>query len=293
MPSSKATPRKTPPLLGAHMSISGGMPEAVARGESIGCAAIQIFLKNSNQWRGAAISQEEAQTFKADLAASRIRAVFGHDSYLINLASPDEGLYEKSIRAMVDEVERAALLGVPFIVIHPGSHMGEGEQWGLKRIIEGVNRVFGETPRSGVKIAFETTAGQGTNLGCRFEQLATLMEGVSDPSRTGACFDTCHVFAAGYDMRARKDYRATLRTFDEVIGLGNLLAIHLNDSKKELGSRVDRHEHIGKGFLGLESFRHVLNDSRLKKIPKVLETPKGPDLKEDVENLEVLWGLIK
>ena len=281
------------PLLGAHMSIAGGMALAIERGESIGCTAIQVFLKNNNRWVGKPISAEDAEAYRAGLERSGISHVFAHDCYLINLASPDDELHDKSIRAMIDEVERATLLGVPFIVLHPGSHMGEGAEWGLERIRGAVDRVLEATADSPVRLAFENTAGQGTNLGYRFEQLAALIEGVRDSTRTGICLDTCHAFAAGYDLRARKDYLATLRALDNTVGLERLLGIHLNDSKKELGSRVDRHEHIGQGHLGLEPFRHIMNDRRLAHVPKVLETHKGPDMREDVENMQVLRGLIK
>jgi len=280
------------PLLGAHMSIDGGTPEAIKRGESIGCTAIQIFLKNSNRWKGKAIGEKEAADFRAGLAASRIRSVFGHNSYLVNLASNRDDLFAKSIEAMVDEIERASALGVPFIVIHPGSHVGQGEEWGLKRIAEGVAEICRRTAAHKVAVAFETTAGQGTNLGYRFEHLAALLDGAPDKARVGVCFDTCHVFAAGYELRDRRRYQETVRALDEIVGLENLLAIHLNDSKGDLGSRLDRHEHIGKGRLGLEAFRNVLNDPRFEDVPKVLETPKGPDMNEDVENLKVLRGLI-
>ena len=270
--------KKPQVLLGAHMSIAGGMPEAIRRGESIGCTAIQVFLKNNNQWKGKIISGEEAGKFRADLKNSSIEVVFAHDSYLINLGSKDDVLYKKSVDAMVDEVERAELLGVPFIVIHPGSHLGEGEEWGLKRIAEGVNEVFARTSKAKAIIAFENTAGQGTNLGYKFEHLATLRDLVKDKSRTGFCLDTCHLFASGYDIRDEKSYEETMKKFDSIAGRKNLLAIHINDIKGELGCRVDRHEHIGKGRLGLEAFRQVMNDPHLANVPKVLETPKGPRL---------------
>ncbi|MBN1868190.1 deoxyribonuclease IV [Candidatus Sumerlaeota bacterium] len=281
------------PLLGAHMSIAGGTPLAIERGDSIGCTAVQIFLKSSNRWRAKPIGDDEAAEFKRKLAASGVRIVFGHDSYLINLASPKDALYRKSIDSMTDEVERAARLGVPFIVIHPGSHMGEGDEWGLQRVVEGIDAVFARTPDAQVSIAFEITAGQGTNLGYKFEQIAYLIESVSDRSRAGACFDTCHAFAAGYDLRTPKAYKETMKEFDRVVGLKNLLAVHLNDAKGDLGGRLDRHDHIGKGRLGLDAFRCVMTDPALRDVPKVLETPKGPDMKEDVENMKILLGLMK
>lgn len=291
----KTTKKKSdkPLLLGAHMSISGSMEKAVERGRSIGCTAIQVFLKNNNRWEGKVQTEKEIAAFRAEMAKGDIRAVFGHDSYLINLASPKDDLFEKSIAAMVDEIERATALGVPFIVIHPGSHVGEGKDWGLQRIVSGLNEVFALTPDSDVMIALENTAGQGTNLGYRFEHLADIMAGIKKKKRVGTCVDTCHTFAAGYDLRTKEDYEATIQAFDDVVGLKHLLGLHINDSKKELGSRVDRHEHIGQGHMGLEPFRFVMNDERLADIPKVLETHKGPDMKEDVMNLEVLRGLVE
>ena len=279
-------------LLGAHMSIAGGMQNAIARGQSIGCAAIQVFLKNNNQWKGKTISDEEALAFKTDWANSDVYAVFGHDSYLINLASPDDLMFRKSVDGMVDEVERATLLGIPFIVIHPGSHVGKGEDWGLQRVIEGIDEVFERTPKSKVAIAFEGTAGQGTNLGSKFEHLAVLLNGVKNKKRVATCLDTCHLFAAGYDLRTQETYENTMQDFVKSVGLQNLVAFHLNDSKGKFNGRLDRHEDIGKGSLGLEPFRLILNDSRLQHIPKVLETPKTPDMKEDIANLAVLKSLV-
>jgi deoxyribonuclease-4 len=275
------------------MSISGGVDRALERGESIGCAVVQIFLKNSNRWVGKPIEAAEAEAFRTRLKSSSIRSVFGHNAYLINLASPKDDLFEQSISAMVDEIERADLLRVPFIVMHPGSPVGESDTWGLKRISEGVARIFAATPRSKVQLAFENTAGQGSNLGHRFEHLAQLIADAPDPRRVGGCLDTGHAFTAGYEMRTRADYEATIGALDREVGLGFLKAIHLNDSKKDVGSRVDRHEHIGKGCLGLEPFRFLMNDPRLVEIPKSLETPKADDLHEDVENMAILRGLIE
>ncbi|HNY26493.1 MAG TPA: deoxyribonuclease IV [Candidatus Sumerlaeota bacterium] len=282
-----------PVLLGAHMSISGGVDRALERGESIGCTVVQIFLKNSNRWVGKPLEASEAEAFQTRLKSSSIRSVFGHNAYLINLASPKDDLFEQSIAAMVDEIERADLLGVPFIVMHPGSPVGESEAWGLKRISEGVARILAATSPSKVQLAFENTAGQGSNLGYRFEHLAQLIADAPEKSRVGMCLDTCHAFAAGYEMRTQHDYDTTLGALDREVGLAFLKAIHLNDSKKDVGSRVDRHEHIGKGCLGLEPFRFLMNDPRLAAIPKALETPKSDDLHEDVENMAILRGLIE
>ncbi|NQU44147.1 deoxyribonuclease IV [bacterium] len=280
------------PLLGAHMSIAGGVNLALERGDSIGCTAIQIFLKNNNRWVGKEIPEDEAKAFREAWSASEIQSVFAHACYLLNLASNQDALYEKSIAALVDEVERADLLKIPFIVLHPGSTGEETQEWGIARIVEAVNQVCKETSGSKVAICFEGTAGQGRSIGHTFEHLAALLDGVKKKTRACICLDTCHLFAAGYDLREKKAYLDTMKRLDEIVGLERLAAIHLNDSKKGLGSRVDRHEHIGKGMLGPEPFRNILRDRRLLHVPKVLETPKGPDLREDVENLKTLRNLL-
>jgi deoxyribonuclease-4 len=280
-------------LLGAHMSIAGGVDKSLIRGASIGCQAIQIFLKNNTQWVGRPYTEEERRIFFRFKRRYKIGIVFAHDCYLVNLASADSEIRRKSLLALEDECIRAEQLGLPFLVIHPGSHLGQGEKLGLRQIAESIRRIIGRTEKSALRILFETTAGQGTSLGYRFEQLAELLELVGDRARTGVCFDTAHVLAAGYDLRSKQAYAATFRQFDETIGLKNLYVFHLNDSQRPCGSRVDRHEHIGRGFIGLAAFRRLLNDSRFRRLPMVLETPKGPDLKEDIQNLRVLRSLIK
>ncbi len=280
-------------LLGAHMSIAGGVHKALERGNSIGCDIIQIFTKSSNQWKAKPLTDDDVRLFNEAKEATGISIVVGHTSYLVNLASPDPLIYEKSVNSLRLELERSEALGLPSLVLHPGSHLGEGEQAGLKRIAKSLDAVHKSLPGLTVKIALEITAGQGTNLGFRFEQIARIIELTSEPDRLAACFDTCHAFAAGYDIRTRKTYTATMQQFDDVIGLDRLAVIHLNDARKELASRIDRHEHIGKGQIGLDGFRWLLNDRRLAKIPMSLETPKGKDLKEDVENLATLRALIK
>ncbi len=263
------------------MSIAGGMDLAIERGTSIGCEAIQIFLKNANQWCGRNISGTEARRFQSARGAL---PVFAHSSYLINLGVPSP----RSVSALVDEIRRADLLGVPFIVLHPGAHLGTGEATGLASVARNLDTVFAATPSSSVHIALETTAGQGSCLGHRFEHLAAIIQSSHHPNRLAVCVDTCHLFAAGYDIRTRRSYEVVMRQLD---GL-SVVAFHLNDSKKPLGSRVDRHEHIGKGFLGLGAFRCVLQDARWHGLPMVLETPKGKDTREDVENLKVLRALL-
>jgi len=278
-------------LLGAHMSIAGGVDKSVLRGQGIGCRAIQIFTKSSNQWRAKPLEPEEIRRFKENREAAQM-FVFGHASYLINLASPDEDLWAKSVESFVVEMERCAALDLPYLVIHPGAHLGAGEDVGLARITRALDEICDRTADSPVMVLLEVTAGQGTVLGGRFEHLAQLLGDSAAPERLGVCFDTCHAFAAGYDLRTPEAYAQTFARLDSLVGLERLKAIHLNDSRGKLGGRLDRHEHIGLGHLGLGPFRLLLNDHRFAQLPMVLETPKGKDLKEDVENLATL-GRIK
>lgn len=280
---------ETKRLLGAHMSIAGGVAKAIDRGLSLGCNAIQIFTGYNNRWAQKNFTAEDLEKFS--LNKSKLKLILAHNKYLINLASPISEISEKSFSSMVEELQRAELLGLPFLVIHPGSHVGSGEKIGLNKVGQQLNTLFAETKGFQVQILLETTAGQGTNLGYRFEHLAEILAGNKYPERMGVCFDTCHCFAAGYDLRTPKSYRKTFEEFDRLIGISLIRAFHLNDSKRELGSRKDRHEHIGKGFLGLEAFRLLLNDNRFIGIPMILETPKGKELKEDKENLAVLYSL--
>ncbi|NPV30428.1 MAG: deoxyribonuclease IV [Firmicutes bacterium] len=279
--------------LGAHMSIAGGVDKAVLRGASIGCETIQIFTKNTNQWRAKPLGPEEIARFQEARARTGIEPIFAHTSYLINLGSPQEELWEKSLASLLLEMERCAALGLPYLVMHPGAHLGAGEEAGLDRITRGLNEILARTEESGVMVLLEVTAGQGSNLGWRFEHLARLLEDSFYPERLGVCFDTCHAFAAGYDLRTPEAYAKTFDEFEKIIGIRQLKAVHLNDSRGELGSRLDRHEHIGLGRIGLEAFRLLLNDPRLRSLPMVLETPKGPDMKEDVQNLATLRSLLQ
>ncbi|MFH1277167.1 MAG: deoxyribonuclease IV [Candidatus Eisenbacteria bacterium] len=279
--------------LGAHMSIAGGVDTALERAKSIGCRAAQLFTKNNNRWTGKAIAPEEADRFH-DLAKEfRPEFLISHTAYLINLASPGGDVRKKSLDAMRDELERAELLRLAGVVIHPGSHVGQGEEEGIGKIVEALDLVHKETNGFRTFTLLETTAGQGSNLGYRFEQLAAIREGAKEPERIGVCLDTCHVFAAGYPVHERKGFLKTFRDFDRILGLDTLKAIHLNDSMRPFESRRDRHEHIGKGEIGLECFSFFVNDRRFRKIPMILETPKSEDLHEDVENLAVLRGLRK
>jgi deoxyribonuclease-4 len=277
-------------LLGAHTSIAGGISRSIDRGLSLGCTAIQIFTGFNNRWMAQKISEEEFHTFHKK--KSLVRIVFAHNNYLINLASPDPGISSKSVRAMLEELQRAERLELPYLVIHPGSHVGCGEREGLRLIAARLNDLFTETKNFHVRILLETASGQGTSLGYRFEHLAGILGLIRCPERIGICLDTCHCFAAGYDFRTPGAYEKTLGEFDRLIGLHQIRAFHLNDSKRELGSRRDRHEHIGKGFLGLEAFRLLLHDERFEEVPMVIETPKGKGLDEDRMNLEVVRSLL-
>ena len=282
------------PPLGAHMSISGGLYKALLRGEKTGCQVIQIFTRNRSRWKCKALSKKEIDTFHEIRDKTTVIPVAAHNSYLINLASPRSNVAEESFHALLDELGRAELLGLPYLVMHPGAHLGEGEAKGLLRIAEGINRVHDRTEGYNVKILLETTAGQGTSLGYRFEHLAEIIERTESKDRLGVCFDTCHAFAAGYDFRNLTTYKALFRDFDDVIGLNRLMLFHINDSKKELGSRVDRHEHPGGGKIGLQAFSQLLNDDKFSEHPFLLETPKGENgngVDLDIINLNLLRGL--
>ena len=280
-------------LLGAHMSIGGGVHMAIERGCSIQCTAVQIFVKNNMQWFARPLAAEEIRAFLEHRQRGELLSIFAHANYLINPAATNPQFLENSIRALSEELTRADQLELPFLVMHPGAHLGTGEEAGLDQIVDSINRVFRKIPKVKTKIALETTAGQGSCLGHRFEQIAYIIENVSQPERLCVCLDTAHVFAAGYDIGSEAGVKRTFREFDRAIGFDRLAAIHLNDSKTARGSRVDRHEHIGKGQIGLAAFRFIMRDRRLRKIPKVLETPKGKELREDVANLKTLRGLIE
>jgi deoxyribonuclease-4 len=282
------------PLLGAHMSIAGGHHHAVQAARAHDCGALQLFTKNSNQWNAKPLLDEDVKLFRQALRGSGIRFPLAHDSYLINLASPDETLYRRSIEAFVVELERAERLGLSYLVTHPGAHMGMGEEAGLAKITVALDEVHRRCAGFKVKVLLETTAGQGSCLGHRFEHLAAIIDQVAEPKRLGVCLDTCHVFAAGYALAPQAEYEKTMQTFDSIVGLKRLKAFHINDSRKPLGSRVDRHAHIGKGCLGIEPFRLLLNDPRFRDHPMVLETPKEEGDIEDMDsvNLATLRGLI-
>jgi deoxyribonuclease-4 len=272
------------------MSISGGLEKAVVRGQEVGCEAIQIFTKSSNQWKAKSLTSTEVTAFRDACQTAGIGPIIAHSAYLINLAAPDQVLYEKSIQAFRDELQRCELLDIPYLVVHPGAHLGTGEEQGLKRITAAIDRIHRDTPKMQAAIVLELTAGQGTVLASKFEHFATILEQVEEPERLGFCLDTCHLLAAGYDFRTPEGYAQVMGAWDELVGIERIRVIHLNDSKKDLGSRVDRHEHIGQGYIGTKGFELLLNDRRLAGLPMVLETPKEDDA--DVRNLATLRRLI-
>lgn len=277
---------------GAHMSISGGVDLALVRAAEFQMDACQIFTKNQRQWVAKPYDPAEIERFHEQRRATGIDKLVAHDSYLINLATPDDALWEKSRLAFMDELDRCEQLDVPGLVTHPGSHMGAGEEVGLKRVAEAINRIHEERPNGKTLVLLETTAGQGKHLGWRFEELRAIIDLVEDNARVGVCLDTCHIFAAGYDIRDADSYAQTMAAFDQIIGFNRLKAIHLNDSKFELGSRKDRHASIGDGEIGLEGFRLLANDPRVNGLPAVLETEKGDNGEEDRRNMATLRSLV-
>ena len=275
--------------IGAHMSISGGLYRAFERGEAVGCTAMQIFTKNASQWRGKPISDEDARLFREAWEQSVIGPVIAHDTYLINLAATDDEKWAKSKADFADEIERCSKLGIPGLVMHPGSHLEAGEETGLAKVCTAFKEIFAETPDD-VTVLIENTAGQGTNLGWRFEHLAAIIEGVPE-GRFGVCFDTCHAFAAGYDISTMEGFAKVMAEFDRLVGVEMIKAFHVNDAKKPLASRVDRHDQIGEGMIGREGFRALMQDARFHDVPKILETPKGEDDIWDKKNLALLREL--
>jgi deoxyribonuclease-4 len=260
--------------LGAHMSIAGGLPEALVRGRELGCSVIQLFLKNQRQWAGRPLHADEVAEFVRQQAATQIRTAFAHATYLINLASPSDPEWGRSVDAFFDELERAERLGLPFVVIHPGSHLGAGPAAGVARLARALDELHARTAGYRVRVALENAAGAGNCLGCRAEELAAVLGAIREPERLAVCLDTCHLFAAGYDLRTPAGFAATLAAFDRAIGLERVVAFHLNDAQAPLGSGLDRHEHIGRGRIGLGAFRRLLRHPVLSERPMVLETPK-------------------
>ena len=281
------------PLLGAHMSIAGGLYLAFKRLMEVEGAALQVFTKSERQWRSAPLPPEAVRLFRDTWEECGRVPVASHDSYLINLAALEPANLEKSVNAFADELQRAGQLGIPYLITHPGSHLGQGVEAGLYRFVRNLDRAIEQADTPEVMVLIETTAGQGTNLGSSFEEVAFIVNSSKYGSVLGVCYDTCHTFAAGYDIRTAEAYEKTMEQFARVVGFEHLKFFHLNDCKKGLGSRIDRHEHIGAGQLGLEAFRLLLNDSRFRNHPMVLETPKEDALERDKENLRVLHSLLK
>lgn len=283
------------PLFGSHLSIAGGYYKAVEAAAALGMQTVQVFTKNNNQWAAKPLGKEDITLFRDAIERTGIQQPVAHDSYLINLASPKDELWQKSLDAFIVELQRAEALGLIGVVMHPGSYVESDEESGLARIVKALDAVHKETPKFKTLTLLETTAGQGTNLGAKFEDLAWIIERVKHPDRVAVCVDSCHIFAAGYPLQTSDEYSATMTKFDKIVGLDRIRCFHLNDSKKPFGSRVDRHEHIGEGCLGLEPFRHLVNDPHFAKLPMYLETEKGDrDGRElDAINLETLRGLMK
>jgi len=274
------------------MSIAGGPSKAIDRALSIGASAMQIFVKNNMQWFASPFAESELREFAGHPRRKELKSVFGHSGYMINLGATNPDFHDKSLRALKEELARADQLGLPFLVLHPGAHMGEGVEAGLAKITASLDAVLASLPAVKTRVALETTAGMGSSLGHTFEQLAWIFERSAFRERLCVCLDTAHVFAAGYDISTEAGVRGTFKKFDRIVGLHRLVALHCNDSKAGLDSRVDRHEHIGKGKIGLEAFRYIMRARGFAKIPKVLETPKGKDLAEDVENMATLRWLL-
>ncbi len=279
-------------LLGAHISIADGFGESLIRGKNIGCDTIQIFVKSNIQWKARDIKNFEIQEFFLNKRETKIDPVIAHSSYLINLASSNKRIRNLSIMSFIKELKMAKELKIQYFIFHPGYHKGAGLKKGIKLIAKALNQII-LRDNSKITILLETTSGQGSSIGYRFEQLAEIINLVNKKRRIGVCFDTCHVFSSGYEIRNRKDYKKTFEEFEKIIGIKRLKVFHLNDSKGDLGSRIDRHQHIGKGYLGLKPFRFILNDKRFQNIPMIIETPKDGGYKKDVENLTILRSLIK
>jgi len=291
MPSKKSA--APPPLLGSHVPTVGGVAAAIDRGVGIGCTAMQIFVKNNMQWFAKPLPEAEAKAFTHHPLRGKLGAVVAHAGYLINLGVEGTENHGKSLQSLSDEMLRCEQLGIRSLVLHPGSHLGKGAIEGIGCVVRNLDRLHAEHPELKVRITLETTAGQGASLGARFEEIAAILAGVKETRRLEVCLDTAHAFAAGYDLSAPNGAEKTFAEFDKVIGLQRLALLHLNDSKSSLGSRVDRHENLGKGKIGLEAFRWMMCSPSLATVPKILETPKGKDLAEDVVAMALLRGFLE
>jgi deoxyribonuclease IV len=278
-------------LLGAHMSIAGGLHLALTRGRDVGCSVVQIFLKNQRQWTARPYTDSEVREFRAAWKATGVRVVFAHANYLINLATPVAAEWRRAVDVFHDELERAEALGLPFVVIHPGSHRAAGLDEGIRRVARAIDVLHDRMRGERVRIVLENTAGGGATIGRSFEELAAVVDAVREPDRVGVCLDTCHLFAAGYDIRTPDGYETTIGRCRRLLGLRRVRAFHLNDAKQPLGSGLDRHEKIGRGHLGVEPFRRLMNDRRFARVPMALETPKDPEPRADREALALLRRL--
>ena len=279
-------------LLGAHLSVAGGVDTAFDRAENLNCTSFQIFTKSNRQWQAKPLEPGVIDSYHRRQAETGIEPVICHASYLINIGAADETIWDKSVKALIIELERCELLKIPYLVLHPGAHMGQGVESGIARVVQALEMVYEQLPDHNVKVALEITAGQGTALGSDFREIAQMLADCRQGERLAVCFDTCHALTAGYEFRTTDSYRAMIDKFNQIIGLDRLKVMHFNDSEKDLGSHVDRHAHIGDGCIGLEPFGYFLNDSRLRKVPFLLETPKDDDPADDIRNLEKLRGLI-
>ncbi|MGC8662985.1 MAG: deoxyribonuclease IV [Thermoplasmata archaeon] len=277
-------------IIGGHMSIGGGFSDAPLRARNIGLDAMQVFTKNQRQWIAKPLNMDDVLAYIENIRKFNIKITVAHASYLINLAAPDQEKFQKSVDSMIHELQRCDKLHIPYLIFHPGAHMGEGEKAGLKKIVEGIDKIIEKIDDIRAKITIETTAGQGTNLGYKFEQIGFILDNISDKLKVKICMDTCHVFAAGYELRSKEGYERTMHEFDEKIGFENLVAVHLNDSEKALGSRVDRHAQIGQGYIGREGIGNILKDKRFQSLPLILETPGGEALYS--EDLKVIKEII-
>lgn len=284
---------KTSLLLGAHFSIAKGLHNALFKAQAYNCSALQIFTKNAHTWKERALSRHEIDLFDQARERTGIKAIASHTSYLINLATYERKNHDLSCKALKHELFRSSMLGIPFVVLHPGAHKGRGESAGIRQIADSINNIFKQTKGLQTRLLLETTAGQGSGIGHSFEQFKSILTRIDNRRRLGFCLDTSHIFAAGYDIRTSASYRKTINAFDDIVGLEHLCLIHLNDSKKKLGSKVDRHEHIGEGHIGINAFKLFMNDNRFHEIPIIIETPKEKEGKDyDRINLDRLRKLV-
>ena len=284
---------KTSLLLGAHFSIAKGLHNALFKAQAYNCSALQIFTKNAHTWKERTLSGDEIDLFGQAKERTGIEAIASHTSYLINLGTYEKKTHNLSCQALKQELVRSSMLGIPFVVLHPGAHKGRGENAGIRQITDSINNIFRQTKGLKTRLLLETTAGQGSGIGHSFEQFKSILDKVDNKRRLGFCLDTAHIFAAGYDLRTSATYLKTVNAFDDIIGLEHLHLIHLNDSKKKLGSKVDRHEHIGEGQIGIKAFKLLMNDDRFHRIPKIIETPHEKGGKDyDRINLDRLRKLV-